>query len=91
MLSPWTFDVERIDPGQCSYSTLLTTSTIPISQLEHELEDLVPTQCGKSTKSGFSDLPYPLITRDYSGYLLSFDGSIKKPEHGGYGSCGFVI
>jgi hypothetical protein len=91
MLSPWTFDVERIDPSQCSCSALLTASIIPIPQLEHELEDLVPTHRGKSTKTGFSDLPYPLITRDYHGYLLSFDGSIKKPEHGGYGSCCFVI
>ena len=42
MLSPWTFEVERIDPRQCTYPALLTASIVPISKLEEELVDLVP-------------------------------------------------
>ncbi len=90
MLSPWTFEVEKIQPSQCAYSAMLTASIVPIPQLEEVLAELAPSLKGKS-KVPKVDIPYPLLNKKYTGFLLSFDGSIKKPEHGGYGSCGFVI
>jgi ribonuclease HI len=91
MLSPWTFTVERIDPSACTYTALLTSSIVPIEELQQTLLEIEPTLRGKTKSGGKVDLPYPLLPKDYEGYLLSFDGSIKKPTVGGYGSCGYVI
>ena len=91
MLSPWTFTVERIDPSSCSYSALLTSSIVPTTELEKALVEIEPTLRSKTKIGAKLDIPYPLLQQDYDGYLLSFDGSIKKPTVGGYGSCGYVL
>jgi ribonuclease HI len=91
MLSPWTFTVERVEPNAYTYAALLTSSIVPIAELEKTLDDIAPTLRGKTKPTTQMDLPYPLLRKDYTGYLLSFDGSIRKPAQDGYGSCVYVL
>ncbi|GMF24907.1 unnamed protein product [Phytophthora fragariaefolia] len=59
--------------------------------LDETVAPLAPPSKGSATVRMDPHLLYASITRDYDGYVLSFDGSVKTEKHGGYGSRSWIL
>ncbi|POM75125.1 LOW QUALITY PROTEIN: Hypothetical protein PHPALM_7816, partial [Phytophthora palmivora] len=73
------------------FAKLLQSSITPFVALDEAVAPLAPPSKGSATVRLAPHLLYASIARDYTGYVLSFDGSAKTEKHGGYGSCSWIL
>ncbi|OWZ16024.1 LOW QUALITY PROTEIN: hypothetical protein PHMEG_00010244 [Phytophthora megakarya] len=59
--------------------------------IDDSLEIIAPPQKGSLTARIDPQLLYAKLPLDYSGLVVSFDGSAKTDKNGGYGSCALVV
>ncbi|KAJ0391413.1 hypothetical protein P43SY_011326 [Pythium insidiosum] len=86
MLSPWTFEVRKIDRDQDGLASLFAAGITPREKLDEVAEMLAPTKASRSRAPAVS---LEMLDAEYSGYLLSFDGAAKLKSN--IGSASFVL
>ncbi|OWY96295.1 hypothetical protein PHMEG_00033470 [Phytophthora megakarya] len=59
--------------------------------IDDSLELVAPPQKGSPTARIDPRLLYAKLPLDYSGFVVSFGGSVKTEKNGGYGSCAWVV
>ncbi|GMF31693.1 unnamed protein product [Phytophthora fragariaefolia] len=90
-LSQWHLKTKRVREWDTEFAKLLQSSITPFVSLNEAVAPLAPPSKGSATVRMAPHLLYASITRDYDGYVLSFDGSAKTEKHGGHGSCSWIL
>ncbi|OWZ02768.1 hypothetical protein PHMEG_00025610 [Phytophthora megakarya] len=90
LLSPWHLIVQWIKEKDCAFTRLLRSTVTNFVDIDDSSELIAPPQKGSPTARIDPQLLYakPL---DYSGLVVSFDGSANTEKIGGYGSCAWVV
>ncbi|OWY99006.1 hypothetical protein PHMEG_00030075 [Phytophthora megakarya] len=91
LLSPWHLIVQRIKEKDCAFTRLLQSTVTNFVDIDDSLELVAPPQRGSPTARIDPQLLYAKLPLDYSGLVVSFDGSAKTEKNGGYGSCAWVV
>jgi ribonuclease HI len=83
MLSPWNLKIIRCTIVPNTLPALLAASITPYEYFDAVLEDISPSRI---TSSPALISPFPQITRDFEGYVATFDGAVrtKAPIAGAY-------
>ncbi|TKH92685.1 reverse transcriptase-like protein, partial [Campylobacter jejuni] len=74
-----------------AFAQLLQSSITSFVDLEDSLAPVAPPNKGSPTIRMDPALLYARLSRNYSGFVMSFDGSAKTEKYGGYGSCSWVL
>ncbi|GMF37498.1 unnamed protein product [Phytophthora fragariaefolia] len=90
-LCQWHIKVKRVRERAIEFAKLLQSSLTSFVSLDEAVAPLAPPSKGSATVRISPHLLYASITRDYDGYVLSFDGSAKTKKHGGHGSCLWIL
>ncbi|OWY99792.1 LOW QUALITY PROTEIN: hypothetical protein PHMEG_00029148 [Phytophthora megakarya] len=91
LLSPWHLIVQRIKEKDCAFTRLIQSTVTSFVDIDDSLELVAPPQKGSPTARIDPQLLYTKLPLDYSGLVVSFDGSAKTEKNGGYGSCARVV
>ncbi|OWY93811.1 hypothetical protein PHMEG_00036649 [Phytophthora megakarya] len=83
--------VQRIKEKDCAFTRLLQSTVTSFVDIDDSLELIAPPQKGSPTARIDPQLLYAKLPFDYSGFVVSFDGSAKTEKNGGYGSCAWVV
>ncbi|GMF51365.1 unnamed protein product [Phytophthora fragariaefolia] len=83
-LSQWYLKIKRVRERDIEFAKLLQSLTTPFVTLDEAVAPLAPPSKRSATVRMAPHLLYASITRDYDGYVLSFDGSEKTKKHGGH-------
>ncbi|GMF17723.1 unnamed protein product [Phytophthora fragariaefolia] len=89
--SQWHLKIKRVRERDIEFAKLLQSSITPFVSLDDATAPLAPPSKGSATVRTTPHLFYASITRSYDGYVLSFDGSAKTENHGGHGSCSWIL
>ncbi|GMF55606.1 unnamed protein product [Phytophthora fragariaefolia] len=90
-LSQWHLKIKRVRERDIEFAKLLQSSITPFVPLDEAAAPLAPPSKGSATVRMAPHLLYTSISRDYDGYVMSFDGSPKTEKHGGHGSCSWIL
>ena len=85
-LSPWSFEVRKVDRDQDGLASLFTTGITPREKLDEIAESLAPVRASRVKVPVIS---LEMLDAEYSGLVLSFDGAAKLKNK--TGSAGFVL
>ncbi|KAJ0392354.1 hypothetical protein P43SY_008719 [Pythium insidiosum] len=85
-LSPWTFEVRKVDRDQDGLAALFAAGITPREKLDEIAEALAPV---KASRHRLPVVSLEMLDAEYSGYLLSFDGAAKLKTNAG--SASFVL
>jgi hypothetical protein len=85
-LSPWTFEVRKIDRDQDALASLFTAGITPREKLDEIASELAPVKASRSKPLVIS---LETLDAEYSGLVLSFDGAARMKTDAG--SAGFVL
>ncbi|OWZ02015.1 hypothetical protein PHMEG_00026505 [Phytophthora megakarya] len=85
------FGRARIKEKDCAFTRLLLSTVTNFMDIDDALELVAPPQKGSPTARIDPQLLYAKLPLDYSGLVVSFDGSAKTEKNGGYGSCAWVV
>jgi ribonuclease HI len=91
LLSPFHLKVKRIRERDAEFVQLLQASVTPHIGLDESLSHVAPPSKNSATVRLDPELLYAHVPRDFTGYVLSFDGSAKTEKNGGYGSCSWIL
>ncbi|OWY99817.1 hypothetical protein PHMEG_00029120 [Phytophthora megakarya] len=91
LLSPWHLIVQRVKEKDCAFTRFLQSTVTNFVDIDDSLELVAPPQKGSPTARIDPQLLYARLPLDYSGLVVSFDGSAKTEKNGGYGSCAWVV
>ncbi|OWY92436.1 hypothetical protein PHMEG_00038572 [Phytophthora megakarya] len=80
-----------LDQKDCPFTRLLQSTVTNFVDIDDSLELVAPPQRGSPTARIDPQLLYAKLPLDYSGFVVSFDGSAKAEKNGGYGSCAWVV
>ncbi|KAG4047237.1 hypothetical protein PC123_g17405 [Phytophthora cactorum] len=72
-------------------STIAPVQYYKLCGSEELLAPLAPPNKGSPTIRMDPAMLYARLSRDYRGFVVSFDGSAKTERYGGYGSCSWVL
>ncbi len=85
-LSPWTFEVRRVDKDEDGLAALFTAGITPREHLDEAVSQLVPDKLARSAPIASLEMLDP----GFDGYVMSFDGAAKlKGDR--VGSASFVL
>ncbi|KAG2808177.1 hypothetical protein PC113_g21837 [Phytophthora cactorum] len=91
MLSPWHLVIEKVPEKDVKFVKLLLSTVTSFVDLEDSLAPVAPPSRGSATVRMDPALLYARLPIGYNGVVLSFDGSAKTENHGGYGSCSWIL
>ncbi|OWY94119.1 hypothetical protein PHMEG_00036239, partial [Phytophthora megakarya] len=86
LLSSWHLIGQRIKEKDCAFTRLLQSTVTSFVDIDDSLE-----LKGSPTARIDPQRLYVKLPLDYSGLVVSFDGSAKTEKNGGYGSCAWVV
>ena len=85
-LSPWTFEVHRVEKDEDGLAALFTAGITPREHLDEAVSQLVPNKASRSAPVASMEM----LDVEFDGYVLSFDGAAKlKGDR--VGSASFVL
>ncbi|GMF18426.1 unnamed protein product [Phytophthora fragariaefolia] len=87
LLSPWHLIVQRVKEKDCASTQLLHATVTNFVDLDEALAPVAPPKQGSPTTRLDPSLLYARIPISHDGFVVSYDGSAKHPNFGGYGSC----
>ncbi|POM63658.1 Hypothetical protein PHPALM_20907 [Phytophthora palmivora] len=95
----WVFQSTSLCDRAVSYAALLSPYHLKIKRasttlhvgLDESLKHISPPSKNSTTVQMDPELLYAQIPRNYKWHVLSFDGSAKTENNGGYGSCSRIF
>ncbi|KAG2888126.1 hypothetical protein PC116_g26907 [Phytophthora cactorum] len=91
LLSQWHLKVQRVKENDVAFVQLLQSSITSFVDLEESLAPLASPSKGSPTVRMDPPLLYARPPRDYRGFVMSFDESVKTEKYGRYGSCSWIL
>ena len=91
LLSPYHLKITGVGERDVDFLQLLQASITPTVGLDESLAHIAPCPTPRTIVRLDPELLYALVSQEFSGFVMSFDGSAKTTTHGGFGSCAWIL
>ena len=90
-LSPYYLKIEKVGERDVDFAQLLQAFVTPSIVLDELLQNITPPVKHSASVRLDSELLYARVPPTFVGFVLSFDGSAKTAQEGGFEGCSWIL